>query len=147
MAEEHKEVPLYAQTYTFDNIYDLGFRNIRHGEAIAGFQVQIMDSYYRGIYVPLIDGIEVTVDGERFGTDKVKCKFRDNIYSQDDLQNHPEERWQWMETCTLIVSKPGGLKPGWHDIKIVVKERLPYMPIRPQVREYEARLAMVSEPI
>ena len=98
------------------NILDDGFKNIAHRDTITGFQVKLMDSYYRGIYVPLIDGIEVTVDGEIFKTDKVKCKFRDNIYSQDDLQNHPEERWQWMEACTLIVSKPGGLKPGWHDI-------------------------------
>lgn len=129
------------------NIFDEGFRNISHRETITGFQVKIMDSYYRGIYVPLIDGIEVTVDGETFTPDKVKCKFRNNVYSQDDLQNHPEERWQWMETCTLIVDKPGGLKPGWHKISIVVKERLPYLPITPQVRTYTARLAMICEPV
>jgi hypothetical protein len=126
------------------NILDRGFKNIRQDGKITGFQVLVKDSYYRGIYIPIIDGFEVTVDGETFARDQVKCKFEGGVYSQDDLQNHPDERWQWGQPCTLIVGKPGGLKLGFHNVKVVVKERISYMPTIPSVRNFSAKLAMVE---
>jgi hypothetical protein len=125
-------------------VLDQGFRNIRNGGEITGFQLAVKDEYYRGIYLPIIDSFEVTIDGQVFGGDQVKCKFRQNAYSQKELQNHPNERWQWLEPCTLIVTKAGGLKPGFHDVKVVVKERISYMPTIPTVRTYTAKLALVS---
>jgi hypothetical protein len=126
------------------NILDFGFKNIREGGEISGFQVLVKDSYYRGIYLPIIDSFEVTVDGQTFRGDQVKCKFRNNVYTQKDLQNHPNERWQWQEPCTLIVAKPAGLKPGWHDVKVVLRERISYMPTIPTVRTFQAKLALVA---
>jgi hypothetical protein len=126
------------------NILDFGFKNFSKDGKVAGFQVQVKDSYYRGIYVPIIDGFEVTVDGEKFAREQVQCKFRENIYSQDDLQNHPTERWQFNEPCTLIISKPGGLKPGFHNVEIVVVERISYMPVIPGRRTFKAKLALVK---
>ena len=126
------------------NILDKGFKNIRQAGQVVGFQLAVKDGYYRGIYLPLIDGFEVTIDGQSYGGDQVSCRFRDNTYSQKELQNHPNERWQWMEPCTLIVSKPGGLKPGFHDVKVVVRERISYMPTIPSVRTFTAKLALVA---
>ena len=126
------------------NILDRGFRNLREQGAVIGFQVALRDGYYRGIYLPLIDSFEVTVDGQIFQGQQIRCKFRDHVYAQSDLQNHPDERWQWQEPCTLMVAKPGGLKPGFHEVKIVVKERISYMPTIPTVRAFVAKLALVS---
>jgi len=126
------------------DILDYGFRNFTKDGKTSGFQVLVKDSYYRGIYAPLIEGFEVTVDGESFARDQIQCKFRDNVYSQDDLQNHPNERWQFNEPCTLIINKPGGLRPGFHKIKIIVSERISYMPVIPSRRTFEAKLALVK---
>jgi|WetSurMetagenome_2_1015567.scaffolds.fasta_scaffold735769_1 hypothetical protein len=125
------------------NILDMGFKNIRDNGKIIGFQVAVKDGYYRGIYLPIIDSFEVTVDGQTFAGDQVQCKFRNNIYTQKDLQNHPNERWQWGEPCTLFVAKSGGLEPGWHNVKIVIKERISYMPMIPTVQTFQAKLALV----
>jgi hypothetical protein len=124
------------------NILDIGFKNLKKDGKTTGFQVLVKDSYYRGIYVPLIDGFEVTVDGEKFARDQIQCKFRDKVYTQDDLQNYPNERWQFNEPCTLLITKPGGLKPGFHNVEIVVKERISYMPVIPSVRNFKAKLAL-----
>jgi hypothetical protein len=125
------------------NILDYGFKNFNKDGKTAGFQVLVKDSYYRGIYVPLIEGFDVTVDGEKFARNQIQCKFRDNVYGQDDLQNHPNERWQFNEPCTLIITKAGGLKPGFHNVEIVVRERISYMPTIPSVRTFKAKLALV----
>jgi hypothetical protein len=126
------------------NILDFGFKNFKKDGKTAGFQVMVKDSYYRGIYVPLIDGFEVTVDGETFTRDQIQCKFRDTVHGQDDLQNHPDERWQFNEPCTLIITKPGGLKPGFHNIEIVVSERISYMPVIPVRSTFKAKVALVK---
>ncbi len=125
------------------NLMDRGFKNIREGGKITGFQLAVKDSYYRGIYIPLIEGFEITVDGEKFSGNQVKCKFRENVYPQSELEKHPNERWQWGEPCTLIVTKAGGLKPGFHTVQVVVKERISYMPTIPSVRTFNAKLALV----
>ncbi len=125
------------------NILDRGFKNVREGGQITGFQLLVRDSYYRGIYVPLIDSIEVEVDGEKFGPDQVATGFNGKNYKQSELEKLDNVRWQWGEPATLTVSKPAGLKPGWHNVTVVVKERISYMPTIPSVRTFKAKLALV----
>ena len=54
------------------NILDRGFKNIHQDGKITGFQVLVKDSYYRGIYIPIIDSFDVTVDGETLMRDQVR---------------------------------------------------------------------------
>ncbi len=131
--------PGAAQT----NLLDRGFNNVREGGQITGFRVLVRDGYYRGIYVNLIDSIEVQVDGEKFGVDKVMAGFNGKNYKQPDLDKLENVRWQFGEPATLTVTKPGGLKPGWHDVAVVVRERISYMPTIPSVRNFRAKLALV----
>jgi hypothetical protein len=126
-----------------NNILDRGFKNIRVNGQITGFRVLVKSSYYRGIYVPLIDSIEVEVDGEKFGPGQVQCGFNGKNYEQSELEKLDTVRWQWGEPATLTVRKPGGLKPGWHNVTITSKERISYMPTIPTVRRYSAKLALV----
>ncbi len=125
------------------NILDRGFTNVRANGQIVGFQLLVRDSYYRGIYVPLIDSIEVEVDGEKFGPSQVQTGFNGKNYEQSQLEKLDDVRWQWGEPATLTIRKPGGLKPGWHTVTVVVKERISYMPTIPSVRTFRAKLALV----
>ena len=52
-----------------------GFKNVGEGDA-SGFQVAVRCPYYRGIWASLIEGAELTVDGETFGSDGVELDAR-----------------------------------------------------------------------
>jgi hypothetical protein len=128
---------------TQTSVLDRGFKNVRANGQITGFQVLVKSSYYRGIYVPLIDSIEVEVDGEKFAPAQIRCGFNGKDYEQSEFEKLDSVRWQWQEPATLTVRKPGGLKPGWHNVTITSRERISYMPTIPSVRRYSAKLALV----
>src|SRR6476661_2547998 len=44
-----------------------GFKNVD-----GGFQVAVRCPYYRGIWASLIEGAELTVDGETYGRDSIR---------------------------------------------------------------------------
>lgn len=127
------------------NILERGFKNVVENGKTVGFQLLFKSSYYRGIFLALIDDLEVTVDREVFGRDKLKFTTPDGAltYTVDELSKATDVHWQWQEWAKLTVSKPGGLKPGGHDVKIVQKDRIAYMPIVPAVRTYTAKMTMV----
>lgn len=125
------------------NILDRGFKNVVQNGQVTGFQLEVLSGYYRGVYLTLVEGFEVTVDGESFKRDQVKCTFGSRTYSQDELENLADARWQWDEPAILNVSKPGGLKPGMHDVQVVVKIRVSYMPVQPSVYTFKAMVPLV----
>ena len=124
-------------------ILQTGFKNVFRGNTATGFQVPVVNSYYRGIYVSLIEGFDVTIDGETFPRDQVTCTFGSTTLSQDELEGSME-RWQFNEPVILTVNKPGGLTPGLHDVQVVAPQRISYMPTIPTLRSFEAKLAIVQ---
>ena len=48
-----------------DIIQGRGFRNVMDGDRITGFQFQLRNPNYRGTSASLLDGIDVTIDGEK----------------------------------------------------------------------------------
>ena len=126
-------------------ILERGLRNVVKNGKTIGFQLLFKSSYYRGIYLALIDDLEVTVDQEVFGRDKIEFTTPDgtHTYSVEELSKATDIHWQWLEPAKLTVARPGGLKPGVHDVKVVEKNRIAYMPIVPAVRTYTAKMTMV----
>ena len=124
-------------------ILQTGFKNVKQGNRITGFQVPLVNSYYRGTYVSITEGFDVTVDGETFPRDQVTCTFGSVTLAQDELEGS-RERWQFLEPVILTVKKAGGIKPGLHEVKVVVPQRISYMPTIPSVRTFEAKLAVVE---
>lgn len=126
------------------NILNRGFKNVLQNGKPGGFQLEVLSGYYRGVYATLLESFEMTVDGETFPRDQIRCKFGTRTYTQDELQTQSELRWQWDEAVTLVVSKPGGLQPGMHDVQVVAKIRVSYMPVQPSVYNFKARIPLVG---
>lgn len=125
-------------------ILQTGFKNVKRGNSITGFQIPVVNSYYRGTYISLTEGFDITVDGETFPRDQVTCTFGSITITQDEFDGIME-RWQFLKPAILTVSKAGGLKPGLHEIKVVVTQRISYMAANPFVkRTFEAKLAIVE---
>lgn len=125
-------------------ILDKGFKNVSQNGKITGFQVQVKTGYYRGVYLSLMEDFEVTVDTEIFKRDQIKFTVGNRTYSLDELTNLTDVRWPFPEAATLTVSKPGGLRPGLHDVQVVQKTRVSYMPVQPSVYISKKKMTLVE---
>lgn len=125
------------------NLLNRGFKNVSQSGRITGFQLKVKSGYYRGVSLTLIEGFEVTVDGETFPRDQIRATIGGRSYTLDQLETAGNGRWQWTEPAILTINKPGGLKTGVHDVEVTAKLRISYMPVQPSVYNFRAQLALV----
>jgi Domain of unknown function (DUF6379) len=114
-----------------DVIQQRGFRNIGEGEP-SGFQVAVRCPYYRGIWASLIEGSELTVDGETFCAGDIRWTLGEQTYTTAELDAAPGARWPFDDPAILTVEKPGGLEPGLHEVPVSVTWRWSYIPVEMQ---------------
>jgi hypothetical protein len=111
-----------------DAVQQRGFHNVyRNGQAV-GFQVGYRSTYYRGIWLSMSTGFEVTADGEKFSGAQVTVTVGGKTYSQEEMKKIGNVQWPNYEAALLTVAKPGGLKPGVHRIAIAWSHRTSYIP-------------------
>jgi len=108
-----------------------GFKNIG-GDDPSGFQVAVRCPYYRGIWASLIEGAELTVDGETFGSDSLSWTLGGESYSTAELAESDGLRWPFEEPAILTADKSGGLEPGLHELEVAVTWRWSYIPVEMQ---------------
>jgi len=106
-----------------------GFRNIETHGTTTGFQLRVRLPSYRGMRLSLIDGVDVTVDGELFGHERNRLSLGGRTYSLAELREATDARWPLEEAAVVIVDKQGGLTPGVHEVELAVRLRQPYIPI------------------
>jgi hypothetical protein len=105
-----------------------GFHNVfKDGKAI-GFQVRYRSTYYRGIWLSMSKGFDVTVDGEKFPRDQVTVTIGGKTYTQEDMKKIGNVQWPNYEAAILTMAKPGGLKLGVHEVAIAWGHRTSYIP-------------------
>ena len=126
------------------NILQRGFKNVSRSGQITGFQLLVKTAYYRGVALSLIEGIDVTVDGESFRSDQVSFTVGDRTYTIGEMASVSDVWWPWLEPAVLTVSKPGGLKPAVHNVRVAVKLRISYMPFTPSTYAFEDKLVLMS---
>jgi hypothetical protein len=119
------------------HIQSSGFGNLPTEGGRQGFRVRIRQPNYRGTRVSLLEGIEVTVDGERFAAEDNRYVIDGREYAHADLDTLTDLRWPVGTTLDVIVGKPGGLEPGVHLVETIVYYRHPYFP--PQFRPIPVR--------
>src|SRR5688572_21470915 len=96
-----------------DLIQSTGFRNVREGGEITGFQLRVRIPNYRGLYASLIDGISVSVgDLVDVGHDVPRWTLGGEIYTLEQLWDSDGVRWPLEEAAVVTVPFPGGLPDG-----------------------------------
>jgi len=115
-----------------DVIQTKGFRNVVEDGTTVGFQVAIRTPYYRGIWTSLLEGVDVTVDGETYGSNRIRWTIAGKTFTTDELTTATDLRWPFEELATLTVDEPGGLEPGLHDVQVAVTWRWSYIPVEMQ---------------
>ncbi len=109
-------------------IQQKGFRNVYQNGRKIGFQVGYRSTYYRGIWLSLSRGFDITVDGQKFSKDQVKVTVGGKTYTQEEMKKIGNVQWPNYEAAVLTVAKPGGLKSGVHEVEIAWGHRTSYTP-------------------
>ena len=107
-----------------------GFRNVRDGEKVTGFQVAVRLPYYRGVWLSQLRPATVSVDGTEYKDAEITWTIAGRTYEQGQLADHADVSWSNMEPATLTVRKPGGLAIGFHDVQVVFLWSTSYLPPR-----------------
>lgn len=105
-----------------------GFKNVSENGRITGFQFDVRNPAYRGFAGSQIDGIDVVVDGERFGDSVPLWTLQGQTVTLDQLRSRADLRWSLDEVATITVPKPGGLAVGVHQVDLCIYLRHAYFP-------------------
>jgi hypothetical protein len=109
-------------------IQSRGFRNVREGEDIVGFELALRMPNYRGLWGSLIDGVSVTVDGKEWNREVPRWTLQGRTFSIQELRRSADVRWQLDELATIMVPVAGGLAVGVHDVRVDIALHAPYIP-------------------
>ena len=83
-----------------------GFKNIvEHGEAL-GFELNVRIPYYRGVWLAVISGFELSVDGEAFTHEQMKVRYKGVTYTMPELAAEEGAHWDHGDALTLLVPTP-----------------------------------------
>jgi hypothetical protein len=111
-------------------ICDDSLRNTGDGTGEAsGYEVEIRIAYYRGLGLSMVEGLELTVDGEGVEAEDMAFTVHGNRYELDQLEAEGEDRWGFTERATLTVRRPGGLSVGGHLVSLTERLRISYIPM------------------
>ena len=109
-------------------IQSTGFRNFGPQGARQGFAVRLRIPNYHGTRLSQMDGVDVTVDGEFFSHESNRFAIRDEVYTLAQMREETKARWGMFEWGSILVDKPGGLKPGIHKVEVLARIRYSYFP-------------------
>lgn len=129
-------------------IQSVGFRNVRDGDRITGFQVRLRMPSYRGMAASLIDGVAVRVgDLVDVPHDVPTWKIGGTTYTLAELWESDGLRWQLEEAAVVTVPFEGGLPDGVHEVSVDLRLRMSYIPIehQPSVFRTTRRITLSPE--
>lgn len=109
-------------------IQSTGFHNFGPEGARQGFAIRVRIPNYHGTRLSLIDGFDVTVDGEFYSRETNRFAIRDEVYTMAELREETAARWGLLEWGEILIDKPGGLEPGVHKIDVTAWIRYSYFP-------------------
>jgi len=110
-------------------------RNVRRDGKAVGFEFGARIAYYRGLGLSMVEGLDVTVDGEKVPRENLRFAVGDKTFTLDKMETEYEARWEFGEVATVTVLKDGGLAPGEHRLELVENLRVAYMPFPLQGRD------------
>ena len=109
-------------------IQSVGFRNIKEGDKVTGFQFKIRLPYYRGVFLCQLRLGTVIIDGERITPENYVWNIGGKDYTYDEIKTNKDIHWAVTEPAIIKVKKEGGLAQGYHDLTYGFCFTSSYMP-------------------
>jgi hypothetical protein len=98
----------------------------RTGDDATSAVLPIRLPWYRSLQLSTIDGIELSVDGEKVSPDNVSINFGGARYSLAEATQLPDAWWFVLDTLQTEIQVPASLTPGDHRIDLTLSLRIPY---------------------
>lgn len=121
-----------------------GFQNLVENGKVAGFQMKIRITYYRGISLSIIADLAVSVDGKKFAPEQLRFSIDGRTYTMEELGREEKVRWEFGRFATLTVLAPGGLEPGLHEVHFEEVIKPAYIPARGFVAHTKRKMTLVA---
>jgi hypothetical protein len=121
-----------------------GFQNVRQNNQVIGFQILVKIAYYRGVFLPLIGDFQVAVDGEKFGVDKMRITVGRQTYTFDETARAEDVRWEFGQPLIITILKPGGLRPGVHEVYFLQNIKPSYTGEAGRISSVTKRMSLVT---
>ncbi|GAA1661740.1 C-glycoside deglycosidase beta subunit domain-containing protein [Microbacterium lacus] len=130
-----------------DLIQSVGFRNVREGGEITGFQFRVRMPSYRGMAASLIDGIGVSIPGiVDVAADVPLWTLQGQTHTLAELWESEDLRWPLEDAAVITVPLPGGLPDGIHEVSIDLRLRMSYIPTEHQPSRYQVTKHVTLSP-
>ena len=94
---------------------------------IEGFEFQIRIPYYRGVPLSVIDSITIKTREGTFTNDVIRFTVESGSFMMKEMETVGTLRWNFDESATLRVCKPGGLISSNTDLELDIIIRAPYL--------------------
>jgi len=104
------------------------FKNVVEGDQVTGFQFGLRLPYYRGVVCSLVGKTILTVDGEEIPYENMWVTVGEKTMPMTQLEDEPEHKWEFGSVSIVKVEKPGGLKPGEHQLSVRQHMKISYVP-------------------
>lgn len=114
--------------YENQMILTRGFQNVYQDGQPVGFQIQVKIAYYRGIFLDIIGGFDITVDGTKFSRDQLRLTLAGRTFTMGEAARTEDVRWDFGTPMLITVLTPGGLKPGIHAVEVSQMVNPSYVP-------------------
>ena len=118
-------------------IQSSGFANVGPIGARTGVVVRLRQPNYRGTRLSLIEGIDITIDGETYAAEDNRIHLQGAVLTHADMADATQQRWNVGECLLVEIEKAGGLTLGVHEVCCTIRFRHPYFP--PEFRPAMAR--------
>ena len=104
-----------------------GFRARDDGR--PGGVVEVRMPYYRGLTLSMVEAVDLVLDGTPVLPERTTFTVHGNTYTFDRLPGVTDDRWEMGERAQLAFETDEPLPPGEHDVTVVVRLRISYMPV------------------
>jgi hypothetical protein len=104
-----------------------GFRALTDGR--TGGVVEVRMPYYRGLTLSMVEAVDLTLDGLPVPPERTTFTVHGATYRFDELPTVTDDRWEMGERAELAFETDEPLASGDHDVTVVVRLRISYMPV------------------
>lgn len=95
----------------------------------AGGVVDVRMPYYRGLGLSMVEAVDLVLDGQPVPVASTTFSVHGNTYTFDQLPNVFDDRWEMGERAQLAFVTDGQLAPGDHEVTVIIRLRISYMPV------------------
>ncbi len=101
-------------------------QNVVKDGVVIGVSVKTKISYYRGVFLSLVEMVRVRIDGQLFDEKDITFALRGHTYTMDEMATMSTLRWEFGEKAEIFVPLAGGLTMGTHKVETTIGVRVSY---------------------